>query len=198
MSTQRKARLTPEEYLAIERRAETKSEYLNGGVYAMVGASRKHNLITGNIFRQIGNQLRGKDCEAYINDMRVRVSETGLYTYPDVIVVCGEPQFVDAQVDTLLNPTLIVEVLSPSTESYDRGKKFAHYRTVGSLAEYALVAQDEPRVDLYTKQQDGRWVLSDAQGMLGKLELLSIGCTLDLTETYDKVEFDETNGTQQI
>ncbi len=198
MSTQRKARLTPEEYLAIERDAEAKSEYLNGEVFSMVGASRKHNLIALNVASELRRQLRGKPCEAYVNDMRVRVSATGLYTYPDVVVVCGEPQFEDAEVDTLLNPTLIVEVLSPSTESYDRGKKFTHYRAVPSLAEYVLVAQDEPRVDLYTKQQDGRWLLSDAQGMSGNLELASIGCTLDLAESYERAAFSETDDAQQI
>ena len=117
MSRQPKTLLTPEEYLAIERKAEYKSEYLHGEMFAMVGASRKHNLIAGNVFGELREQLKGKSCEAYTNDMRVKVSSTGLYTYPDVVVVCGDPQFEDSYIDTLLNPTLLVEVLSESTES---------------------------------------------------------------------------------
>src|SRR5919198_4874617 len=118
---------TPEEYLALERAARHKSEYVNGRIYALAGASRAHNLIVVNVSAELRAQLRGRPCETYASDMRVKVSQTGLYTYPDVVVVCGEPRFEDAQVDTLLNPTVIIEVLSESTESYDRGEKFAHY-----------------------------------------------------------------------
>ncbi len=128
--------VSPEEYLRLERQSEYKSEYLNGEIFAMSGASRKHNLITGNIGSEFNQQLRGKPCEAYISDMRVKVTATGLYTYPDVIVVCGEPKFEDKYVDTLLNPTLLVEVLSPSTERYDRIAKSSYYRTLDSLAEH--------------------------------------------------------------
>src|SRR5437868_8492820 len=141
MSSQPKTLLTPEEYLAIERKAEYRSEYLNGEMFAMTGASRKHNLIALNIAGELRQQLKSKPCEAYVNDMRVRIPATDLYTYPDVTVVCGDPEFEDAFIDTLLNPTLLIEVLSESTESYDRGKKFGYYRTIQSLAEYLLVAQ---------------------------------------------------------
>ena len=187
MSSQPTTQLTPEEYLAVERKAEYKSEYIDGVMVGMTGASRRHNLIAANITREIGQQLRERPCEGYISDMRVRVPSTRLYTYPDVVVVCGEPEFEDDYVDTLLNPTLIVEVLSESTELYDRGKKFGFYRTIESLAEYLLVAQDECRVEQYLKQPDGRWLLSDYRSPEDLVELSSIQCSLALKEVYDKV-----------
>ena len=128
-------RYTPEQYLELERKAPYKNEFVNGQIYAMPGASRAHNLITGNTHREVSSQLRGRPCETYVSDMRVKVNTTGLYTYPDVVVVCGEIRFDDAQKDTLLNPTVLIEVLSPSTEAYDRGEKFAHYRRLASLQE---------------------------------------------------------------
>ena len=138
--------VSPEEYLRRERQAEYKSEYLNGEIFAMSGASEAHNLIAGNIFGELRRQLRERPGRAYISDMRVKVHANGLYTYPDVIVVCGEPQFEDDQVDTLLNPTVLIEVLSQSTERYDRIAKTSYYRTMDSLAEHMLVAQDEKKV----------------------------------------------------
>jgi len=193
MSSQTKTTcLTPEEYLAIERRAETRSEYFNGEMFLMTGASRKHNIVAGNIFRKLGNQLEGKPCEGYISDMRVRIPATGLYTYPDVVIVCGEPKFEDAELDTLLNPTLIVEVLSKSTASYDRGDKFKHYRSIPSLAEYLLVAQDEYKFEHYVKQADDRWILTDIRGLEAQVELTSISCVLPLREAYDKVDLSAT------
>ena len=135
MSAVPKPYLTPQEYLARERRAETKSEYLRGGVFAMSGASRNHNLVATNVAAELRQQLRDRDCEVHQSDMRVKISSTGLYTYPDVTVVCGEPEFEDEEVDTLLNPKVIVEVLSPSTADYDRGGKFTHYRRLPSLRE---------------------------------------------------------------
>ena len=147
MSQQIVPYVSPEEYLRLERQAEYKSEYVNGEIFAMTGASRKHNLVAGNIFRELGQQLRSRQCEAYVGDMRVKVTATGLYTYPDVVVVCGEPKFEDTFVDTLLNPTLLVEVLSQSTERYDRIAKSSYYRTLDSLSEHLLVAQDEVRLE---------------------------------------------------
>ena len=187
MSSHPKTYLAPEEYLAIERQAATKSEYLNGEMFAMVGASRKHNLIAVNVAGELRQQLKGSSCETYNSDMRVRIPATGLYTYPDVVVACDEPRFEDELVDTLLNPILIVEVLSESTESYDRGKKFAHYRSVESLAEYLLVAQDEYRVEQFIKQSDGRWLLSDIRSLEGIIEVVSIKRTLKLKEIYDRI-----------
>ena len=192
MSSQTKTHLTPEEYLAIERQSETRSEYFNGEMFQMVGASREHNLIAVNISAELRQQLKKRECEVYSADMRTLIPSTGLYTYPDVIVVCGEPKFEGDNVDTLLNPTLIVEVLSESTEGYDRGKKFAHYRSIESLIEYLMVAQDEYKVEVYTKQSDGRWLLSaEASGLDATVELPSIGCKLMLREVYDKVAFSE-------
>ena len=131
---QHKPYVSPQEYLVIEREATYKSEYFNGEMFAMAGASRRwHNLLVTNIVGEIRQQLKGRQCNIYANDMRVRIPSTGLYTYPDVIVVCGEEQFEDDELDTLLNPTLIIEVLSKSTAGYDKGEKFAHYRQLDSL-----------------------------------------------------------------
>jgi Uma2 family endonuclease len=187
MPSQATTYLTPEEYLAIERKAKYKSEYVNGEMIAMTGASRVHNLITANIIGELRQQLKEAQCEVYSNDMRVRIPATGLYTYPDAIVVCGEPKLDDDFFDTLLNPTLIVEVLSSSTEAHDRGQKFSDYRTVESLAEYLLVAQDEYRVEQYVKQSDGRWLLTDIRWIEGTVELVSVPCVLALKEVYHKV-----------
>ena len=181
-------RHTAEEYLALEREAEYKSEYVNGHIVAMSGASRRHNIVAGNISREISTQLRGRPCESYISDMRVRVSETGLYTYPDVVAVCGDIRFADDQNDTLLNPTLIVEVLSSSTEAYDRGDKFAHYRRLESLQDYLLVSQETARVEHYVRQGE-KWVLSEASALTDMVQLASIQCNLALEDIYDKVQF---------
>lgn len=187
MSSQPETYLTPEEYLAFERQAEYKNEYFAGEIFAMVGASRKHNLIAANIIMLLGQQLKDKPCEVYPSDMRVKAPATDSYTYSDVVVACGEPKFEDEYVDTLLNPSLIVEILSPSTASYDRIKKFGYYRTIESLSEYLLVAQDEYKVEQYTKQTDGRWLLSDIRSLEGLVQLSSVECTLALKDVYDKV-----------
>lgn len=181
-------RFTPAQYLALERKADFKSEYHNGFITAMSGASREHNLIAGNLSRKVGNQLEGRPCEVYVSDMRVLVDRTGLYTYPDVVAVCGEPQFQDDEVDTLLNPTMIVEVLSPTTETYDRGKKFGHYRQLDSLREYLLVSQDQVLVERYLRRgQD--WLLTEFRDLDQVLALTSIGCEVSVREIYARVEF---------
>ena len=190
MSRQVKTFITPEEYLAIERAAEYKNEYVKGEIFAMTGASRKHNLIVANISGELRQQLKGKPCEAYPGEMRVKAPASHSYVYPDVVVVCGEPQFEDSYFDTLLNPTLVVEVLSKSTESYNRLAKSAYYRTIESLDEYLLVAQEEYRVEQYIKQPDGRWLLSDVRSLDTMLELDSIGCSLALRDLYDRVSLD--------
>lgn len=179
---------TASEYLALERASETRSELVNGQILAMTGASRAHNLIAANILAALHGQLKGRPCEAYQSDMRVKVSPTGLYTYPDVVVVCGQPQLEDEYGDTLLNPTLLVEVLSPSSEAYDRGEKFAHYRRLESLREYLIVAQDQPRIERYVRDGE-HWVLTEASGLDAALDLTSIGCRLALADVYDKVPF---------
>lgn len=188
MSSQPKTFLTPEQYLEIERKAEFKSEYFNGEMFAMAGARLAHNLLVGNLVTSLNLQLRSKACLVLPSDMRVRVSATNLYTYPDVIGICDEPQFLDDQTDTLLNPGLIVEVLSPSTEAYDRGRKFDHYKSIESLREYLLVASDRVHADLYTRQADGRWLLTSADKQEDSLTLESIGAKLIMADLYEKVE----------
>lgn len=183
----KKSYVTPEEYLAFERAAEYKSEYFDGEIFAMTGASEEHNLITLNVASELRAQLKKRNCKTYSNDMRVKVPATGLYTYPDVAVVCGEAQFEDDFVDTLLNPVLIVEVLSKSTARYDRIDKFTHYRSIPSFTEYLLVAQDEFHVTQYVRQTEGRWLLTDYRSPEDTLQLESVECSLSLKEIYDKV-----------
>lgn len=187
MSTALKTGWTPEAYLAFERAREVKHEYVNGEVYLMAGASAKHNVIVGSTVATLHAQLRQRPYELYLINMRVKVSTT-VYSYPDVTIVCEPPRFEDDHEDTLLNPTLIVEVLSPSTEGYDRGKKFTQYRELDSLREYVLIAQDSRHIERYLRQPDGQWLLTDAKGADGVLELASIGCVLSLADVYEKVE----------
>ncbi len=191
MSAQPERYITPVEYLAIERAAETKSEYFDGQMFAMAGASRKHSLIVSDIDRVLGNQLLERPCETYPNDMRVKVTATGLYTYPDFVVVCGEPQFEDKVADTLLNPTLLVEVLSKTTENYDRGVKFEHYRRLPSVQEFLAVAQDRMHVEHHVRQPDGSWLLREYFDADDVLELRSIKCRLTLGDVYRRVKLPE-------
>ena len=190
MSHHVKTYTTPEEYLAFERKAENRNEYVNGEIFAMTGASRKHNLIAGNIYVELRQQIKGKPCEAYPGEMRIKAPPARSYVYPDVVIVCDEPKFEDAYFDTLLNPTLVVEVLSKSTESYNRLAKSAYYRTIESLVEYLLVAQEEYRVEQYVKQTDARWLLSDVRSLESVIELKSIDCSLALRDLYDRVSID--------
>ena len=187
MVAQLKATLTEEEYLAQERAGDTKHEYHRGTIVAMVGASREHNLIVTDTSRCVSTQLRKRPCELYVADMRLRIAALGKYFYPDVTVVCGEPRFADDYVDNLLNPTVVIEVLSPSTEAHDRGEKFESYRTVESLREYLLIAQDRYHLDHFVRQDDGSWLLNDASGLESVIHLPSIGCELPLAEVYEKV-----------
>jgi Uma2 family endonuclease len=191
-------RYTPAEYLALERAAETKSEYLDGQIFALAGASRRHNLITGSLVTQLTLQLGQRPCEVYPSDMRVKISDTGLYTYPDVTVVCGEPEFEDTELDVLLNPTLLVEVLSKSTEGYDRGAKFDHYRTIPSLREVLFVDQDTVHAVQYVRQGDTTWILSESRDPEGPLALVSIDVQLSLRDVYAKVRFGDASGPQRI
>jgi Uma2 family endonuclease len=186
MASEAKQRLTIQEYLAFERQSETKNDYVNGEIFAMTGASRIHNLITGNIFGEIRNQLRGRPCEVYMEAMRVR-APSDLFTYPDVVVVCGERRFDDSEFDTLLNPTLIFEVLSPSTEAYNRGIKAERYRAIPSLSEYVLVAQDRIHIEHYIRQATDRWLLEELSDLGETLELPSIDCRLSPAEIYEQV-----------
>lgn len=190
MASQPIAFLTPEQYLEIERKAERKSEYWRGEMFAMAGATREHNLVVLNAASEAREKLRSKSCEVYAADMRVRVEHSGLYTYPDVVIVCGGPQFLDDRRDTLLNPAVIIEVLSPSTEAYDRGRKFEQYRSIPSLRQYLLLAQERMHADLYTRQNEGQWLLTSASCGEDFVELASVECRLPLSGCYERVDFE--------
>lgn len=179
-------RYTPAEYLAAERTAPFKSEYIAGQIVAMSGVSREHSLITGNLFLVLSTQLRDGPCEIHASALCVKVSARGMYTYPDLVVVCGDTRFEDDQVDTLLNPTLIVEVLSPSTEAYDRGAKFGYYRQLPSLQEYLLVAQDQVLLEHFVRKEGG-WLLTTATDPTMTMRLPTIGCKVPVAEVYRRV-----------
>jgi Uma2 family endonuclease len=189
MSTQSKPLLTPEQYLEIERKAEFKSEYYQGAMFAMSGPQEAHVLITDNACGELRQLLRRRTCKAYSKDMRVCVTPAGLYTYPDVVVVCGKAEFLEGEVDTLLNPTVIIEVLSKSTELYDRGRKFKLYRSLSSLAEYMLISSSDVSVELFTRQPDEQWLLSTKSSREETIHLKPLDCNLLLADLYDKVEF---------
>jgi Uma2 family endonuclease len=187
MSALPEQQMTEADYLAFERSSTIKHEFIVGEVYAMSGASEAHNLITGSAYAMLYNQLRGRACKIYPSDMKVRTPATGSYAYPDVTVVCGEAHFADDQRDVLLNPTVIIEVMSPTTERYDRGRKFQHYRELPSLQEYVLIAQDDSHIERFVRQEGGFWQFSEARGLESSLELSSIACTLTLAEVYEQV-----------
>jgi Uma2 family endonuclease len=196
MATQSEPYYSPEEYLALERAAEYKSEYLAGHIFAMAGASENHNTIAANILWSLPNQFQGRPCRVYMSDMRVRVAPNGLYTYLDVTALCGPREFADDHRDTLLNPTVIFEVLSPSTEAeacperseWDRGEKFAQYWKLESLTDYVLVAQDRVRVEHFARQGNG-WYISAAGSLDEILRLESIGAELPLVTICENVEW---------
>ncbi|MGH7127171.1 MAG: Uma2 family endonuclease [Planctomycetaceae bacterium] len=188
MSSVPRHRYTVEEYLDFERGSDSKHEYYAGEIFAMVGASEPHVLIVTNVVIELGSQLKGRRCKVYSNDMRLKVGPTGLYTYPDVMAVCGEAEFDDAQFDTLLNPNVVIEAFSPSTEDYDRGAKFEHCRRVPSLTDYVLISQSTRRVEHYSRQADGGWLLTEVTAADGVVQLKSIGCELRLGDIYDKID----------
>jgi Uma2 family endonuclease len=188
MSIQPKPYYSFEDYLAIERECtDAKHEYVAGQVFAMAGASFNHNLICTNVASELRQQLKTRPCAVLANDMRLRVESADACAYPDVVVLCDQPVFHDGHRDVLTNPTLVVEVLSPSTEGYDRGGKFAIYRGLPSLRQYVLIAQDRCAVDLFTRQADGRWLLDAYTAPDAPIDFESIGCSLSLREIYDKV-----------
>ncbi len=185
MATAALTRYTPEEYLALERNAEFKSEYIDGRIIAMTpGASRPHTLIVSALVREIASGMLDEACEVYSNDMRVKVSASGDYVYPDVVVSC-DPQFEDGTFDNLLTPVLIIEVLSDSTEPHDRGKKFSLYRRIESLREYVLLSQKEPLVERYAREGDF-WQFSSVEDLDASLVLASLGMEIPLRRIYEK------------
>ena len=187
MSVQAKTRYTIEEYLALERSTLQKHEYYRGEVFAMGGASYAHTVVVGNLAREIGQQIKGKPCRVSPTDLRVRVGESGLYTYPDIVVVCGPPR-LEQPGDTLMNPAVIIEVLSEATEAYDRGRKFELYQSIPSLTDYVLVAQDTPRIEHFQRHSGDHWLYTAESRIEAGITIASIGCELRLAEVYDKVE----------
>ena len=185
---QRVAALTSAEYLAIERIAPYRSEYFRGEMFAMAGGSPTHSRIKTNILGELRNRLKGNPCAPYDSDLRIKCP-TGLYTYPDVSVICSELELDDEQKDTVLNPTLLIEVLSKNTEAYDRGKKFDHYRTIPSLREYVLVSQEEPMIQRFLRNDDNTWKMNAVTDLNQSIRLQSLGIEIPLAEVYERVEF---------
>jgi Uma2 family endonuclease len=183
-------RITPQEYLIRERQASIKSEFYQGEIFAMGGGSANHSLIAANFVGEAGNALKDKPCIVFNSDLRVQVQSTGLYTYPDATIVCGELLFDDEHRDTLLNPTVIVEVLSDATEQYDRGKKSNHYRQIASLKELILIAQDRSHVERFTRQPNGDWLFHEQKELTADFELKSLGISIAISELYRGVKFE--------
>ena len=186
----RRRRFTPLEYLELERRAQYKSEFLDGQIYAMAGASPRHNTIAVNTTAELVVQLRGRPCRVFGSDMKVRIPDGQLYSYPDLTVVCGEPRYHDDHGDVLLNPKVLIEILSPSTEEYDRESKFDRYDQIETFTDYLLISQSTPRIEHFTRGQEGTWVRTVSTGLDAVQALSSIECVLKLKDVYDRVDFD--------
>jgi Uma2 family endonuclease len=189
-------RLTEEQYLEIERAAEFKSEFYAGEMFAMSGGTTSHARLQRNVLVEVTNRLP-QTCEAFGSDLRVKAVATGLYTYPDVSIICGSAIYADKRKDTITNPTVLVEVLSPSTEAYDRGRKFQHYQTIPSLKEYLLVSQTEMRVERFTRAGDDSWMLRSYTGKDAALPIEAVGIVVPLEAIYQRVEFEETSEARQ-
>ncbi len=181
--------ITLTEYESRERLALTKSEYYRGEMFVMAGGSPEHSLVATNFTREAGNQLKGKPCVPYNSDLRVKIEATGLYTYPDASIVCGPPEMDSAVTGTVLNPSVIVEVLSDSTESYDRGKKSSHYRRLASLCELILISPTEPLVEMYTRRADETWSFIEYRAITDTLTIESVAVSIPLSEIYRNVTF---------
>ena len=182
--------LSPEEYLTLERRSETKHEYVDGKLIAMVGGTGTHSQIAGSTIIAFGAVLRGRSCTVFTSDLKVGIGKLRAYAYPDVTIVCERPKYADSVQDVLINPLLIVEVLSPSTEQYDRTGKFLRYQRIPSFAEYLLIAQDKPLVELCSRQDDGMWEWVAVEGLEATITIPSLDCTLALADIYNNVQFD--------
>lgn len=181
-------RATLDEYLALDRASDVKHEYFAGFIYAMAGASYAHGIITGNLIGELRDALRDRPCGVIPNDLRVRTRST-LYTFPDVVVVCGPPEFEGDRRDIVLNPSLVIEVLSPSSEAWDRGQKFEHFRSIPSLKEYVLVAQDHVHIEHFLRQPSGQWLLTEYGDLNSRVQFPSLDVSIAVTEIYAKVEF---------
>jgi Uma2 family endonuclease len=194
MSTAALSRVTPEEYLALERNAEFKSEYLNGRIIAMTGATLEHAEIVLNLGSELRSRLRSRGCRVFVNDVRAQIASLSGYVYPDVMVVCGEPAVLPTRPPTVTNPNLIIEVLSGSTEEYDRGEKFQAYRDIDSLAEYVLVDSRRIGVERYVKQGDFFVLQSVASDLDASVDLASVGCTLSVRDIYANIQVPGSDG----
>ena len=182
-------KFTPTEYLQFERKAEARHEFFAGEIFAMSGGTPRHALIQTNLLAVLWNALKGKPCTVYNNDLRILVDKTGLYTYPDASIICGPLEFPADDDDVVLNPTVIFEVLSDSTEAYDRGRKFGHYRQIESLQEYVLISQKEPLIETHRRNSDQTWTMTESGSLSASMTLASLGLTIPLAEIYDKVDF---------
>lgn len=195
---QRQPAITAVEYLRSERAAEFRSEYFAGEIFAMAGGSLRKSLIKTNVGGELRAALKGRPCIACDSDLRIKVAASGLYTYPDASVLCEPIEFEDEQRDTVLNPIVLVKVLSPSTEAYDRGKKFEHYRRIPSLREYLLVSQEAPHVEHFLRNDDRTWTLTEVMGLEATLTLPTLGIKILLSEIFDKVDFSPTESAENI
>ena len=191
MTAQPKLKLTEAEYLAIERNAEFKSEFYDGEMFAMAGANRLHNIVNENLAGELYAKLKGTHCRTLSRDQRVRISRTGLYCYPDLIIVCGPPEYSIQDPDTLVNPRVIIEVLSDSTERYDRTTKLQHYQQLPSVMDYVMVSQHQPMCERFSRSPDGTWAFVAFVGMNAKLELTSVPVQVSLADIYGGVTFPE-------
>jgi len=184
-------RLTPDEYLKLEETSEIRHEYYDGEIFALAGATFNHNVIAGNVYAGLHEAFRKKNCFVFNSDLRVLIESNGLYTYPDVSALCGEIKFAEGRNDTIINPALIIEVLSDSTKDYDRGQKFELYRALPSLKEYVLIHQDQIYIEQYVKQSSGQWLLTDIKKEQEKLVLESVEEILSIEEIYEKVQWEK-------
>ncbi len=191
MRATKKKILTEKEYLAVERTAEIKSEFFQGEMFGLAGTTVRHNAIVNNVVLRIGSKLKKTNCSFYTLDIKVKIQKSGLYTYPDFMAVCGEPQFIDEEKDVIINPVLIVEVLSPSTEQYDRTTKFSHYRKIETLNEYILIAQESARVEQFVKLKNEQWVYSEYKSLSQSISFHSIQQKLSLNKIYSGIVFDK-------
>jgi len=182
-------KLTVDEYFAIEEKAERKSEFFNGEMFLVAGASRQHNALTRNLTAALHLRLMSSNCRVFVADQRVKIDRTGLYTYPDLLIVCGTPEYASENPNTLTNPKVVIEVLSNSTERYDRTTKFRQYKKLNSVQEYVLVSQDEPLIERFTRQSDGTWAQTDFVGMDVDMTFATVKASVPLSEVYFEVEF---------
>ncbi len=188
--TQKYPVFTKDNYLDFERNQDNRHEFLDGNVYAMAGESQRHSRICFTLYRIVGNELRGKNCNGFSPNMKIATNDKGLFAYPDLAVVCGETETLDDRKDIITNPTVIFEVLSPSTANYDRGEKFLRYtNNIESLSDNILISQDEPLVEYFTKQENGGWDSIEIKGLDAVLKIASIECEITLSELYEQIDF---------